>query len=818
MAEGDGGGSRGGAAYQRIWGVCATVSSVLWPLRLNIILAIIAWYAICGVDQSLDAQRALINEFAADGLRRRFVVTVLACAAFAGNLWFWSRTTLDIVFPDGLTNPLARRVATWAPRVLGVVPPLAMAFATYTLFPDTADSRQFGQSVLQLIVAMCAWLALAAGLMYSYILRRQVIESLDAKRARNERLGFLGHFAKPTSDDARIVVLLDYILPKFLSRLAFTATGLRRLSPAAQVSLIAGFFLGAIMIFFAIFEPGFAAGFDVGFIIPVGPLATLMLGIAIWVVILHPFMVASVKWRFPLVLFIVITFGVSGWLERNQNHSVRFLRAAPGVRPAEIEEDFRAWIKERNQPGRPFPVFVVATEGGGIRAAYFTSLVLSILDRDVPHFRSHLYAVSGVSGGSVGAAVYATMVRNQELSPEPAAGAQTEEVDRDVLIRHTQRILSRDLLSPVLARALTSDLAIEAVPWVPDVGERLALPDRARALEHAAEEAYFDAVGSTPAYSMSRSFYGLRPRPGGAEPSDVPALVLNTTRVETGERIVVSHLTLEPVQATARPDVSPSTNEYIPEGPPLNPVALHSLVERDLAVSTAAFLSARFPVVTPVGTFVAPDPRFGGKPMKHRLADGGYFENSGTATALNLVHRLAAAIETARQEASGDPLADACIHVIQLRFREYPPEDKHTYEEIASPLRALLNTRGARGELSRDTLHHALRLIEHPERPLTPIPEADAAQNSGVTAPEHDDEAPVDDDVICFEYVSGKIPIPLGWFLSTPACRSIELQLGYEDKEAKAADAVRERLSDAAQAIARRNAESVATIREHLRR
>lgn len=610
--------------------------------------------------------------------------------------------------------------------------------------------------------AAATWIAVATLLMASYIARRRLINSFE-RRPRHAHPSMLERLfaraAAPSHHDAAIVRSLDAHLPGRLSRLLLGSTGLKALGPGAQVSLICGFILGLLLLAFAIARPGVAAGFDaLGIRFPIGPLATVLLGLAIWVVILHPVLIISVKGRFPIVLVLLATFGLSGYLGWNENHAVRFrpTRAAPIL---SIEADFERWITERaDAQDQEFPAFIVAAEGGGIRAAYFTALALAKLDNDVPGFRRHLYAVSGVSGGSVGAAFYSTFLRNQELTA-PAPGAPT-------LTQQVQDSLKRDLLSPVLARAFTSDLAIEAVPLVPDLGPNLALPDRARALEAAAEDAAASVLGASPPVDLAHSFYGLRPAPDGdgAQNSDVPALILNTTRVETGERIIVSHVRLDNLVVPVDADVS------LPIDPRLAPRDLQSLRENDLRTSTAAFLSARFPVVTPAASFDARDPRFGGAIVKHRLADGGYFENSGTATALNVVSELVRVVRSASPDSA---VAKARIHVIQIRFLETTAADSYSFDEIASPLRTMLHTREAQGEYSRDLLEHVLaRIANPPGTPTSPTPAHARA---------------ISPDVIRFEYQSESVPIPLGWALSTPACRSMEDQLGIDNTGRRAA-------------------------------
>src|SRR5207253_8426017 len=117
----------------------------------------------------------------------------------------------------------------------------------------------------------------------------------------------------------------------------------------------------------------------------------------------------------PLLVYAAI---VSLW---NDNHRLRTTRVASYDRQPPPKH-FEQWLAQalKGAPTgsttstsaadseRGYPVFVVAAAGGGIRAAYWTALVLGTIT-DQTHadaWRRHLYAVSGVSGGSLGAAVH----------------------------------------------------------------------------------------------------------------------------------------------------------------------------------------------------------------------------------------------------------------------------------------------------------------------------------------------------------------------------------------------------------------------------
>jgi len=102
-----------------------------------------------------------------------------------------------------------------------------------------------------------------------------------------------------------------------------------------------------------------------------------------------------------------------------------------------------------------------------------------------------------------------------------------------------------------------------------------------------------------------------------------PALLLNATHQETGRRIITSHLKIER-------DIFLDSYD-----------ALHVL-NSDVRLSTAAHNSARFTYVSPAGNLQSAT-----TPTHHRgyIIDGGYFENYGARTALELAREAIEAID-----------------------------------------------------------------------------------------------------------------------------------------------------------------------------
>ena len=196
--------------------------------------------------------------------------------------------------------------------------------------------------------------------------------------------------------------------------------------------------------------------------------------------------------------------------------------------PPSVQEAFRDWLakrKDRNEFGS-YPVFLVAAEGGGLRAAYFTAPVLENLQARCPRFAQHTFLISGVSGGSVGASLFAEALNYHRASNERdlPCGVSAN------VPGPASRALHADLLSPLLFGLLYADFLQWFVP-VP-----IPFLDRARFLERALDQAWAEAASG--AELGERSFYSVWRDVGGA----VPALMLNTTNVETGRRMVVSHL------------------------------------------------------------------------------------------------------------------------------------------------------------------------------------------------------------------------------------------------------------------------------------
>lgn len=111
-------------------------------------------------------------------------------------------------------------------------------------------------------------------------------------------------------------------------------------------------------------------------------------------------------------------------------------------------------------------------------------------------------------------------------------------------------------------------------------------------------------------------------------------------------------------------------------------------VREDLQLSQAVGISARFPWILPAATVKRGDETL-------QLVDGGYFDNSGIETAVDLIEDLVAI-----SQGSGGP-RNFEIHLItDTGFAYDTPPGWRGLDDLLSPLRALLSAREARGSLS----------------------------------------------------------------------------------------------------------------------
>ena len=554
---------------------------------------------------------------------------------WAFQSWYWARLMLDMTFGDRDALPPELK------RLLSFIKHTPRVLAAGSYLVALAGCLLAGRAAVLIGVG----LAIQGVLFYAFlVIRRSIVGKLAGVK-------LLERGADPTSLQS---------LP-LLSRIILWTTLATAAALTAWVCIDAvgfGWFFGAAAVPFL--------GFSM--LVPAGSLLVL------WAREGGAGRVAGDRLRledtgrgYPvitLLLLLALAFSFFPWLD---NHAVRTLAAPENVaaRPKldQVLEQWRAQAP-RLPDGRSNFV-VVATAGGGLRAAFWTATVLGAVEDGARNFRGQLFGVSGVSGGSLGAATFVTLAGQLSRS-DGIPGCRGNQTGRGPFECAGQTVLSQDFLAPPVAALLFPDLMQRFFPF--------GFPDRAKALEQGWERAWGQA-GFGEDLWRDRGFRSL-----WAGSNFLPALFLNGTHVETGKRVITSN-----VDIAASPAVFRDVYDFyrlVPAGSEIRP-------------STAAHNSARFTYVSPAGTL---------SDGTH-LVDGGYFENFGAVTGGEVlkagIRRWGGAIRPVAILISNDPkLEEGDFRPSEPR----PAKPKTWAGEALSPLRTLLQTRDARGLLAASEL------------------------------------------------------------------------------------------------------------------
>jgi hypothetical protein len=441
----------------------------------------------------------------------------------------------------------------------------------------------------------------------------------------------------------------------------------------------------------------------------------------------------SHRLRFPIVLLLVLVFGYLS--AQAPYHNARTMVAdtkGTSTRQIKINDALDRWAQSNCPPdgsGGPdcarYPV-IVALAGGASRASFLSATVFGdILDatRGNPTFRdfgSQTFAISGVSGGSVGAA----MIRSALVDADPDGSAPCKSVDAlwygfpsggvfsRFFVQHVewnswktclQSLTAGDFLSPAILGLAFRD------PWggfsglTKDFG--INSDDRAALLERAFEVRYARLLVEPESFvsrigAMIGSDQELLNRSGLARPLGyaavaprwTPLLLLNATSVDTGRRVIASEL------SPSYRDGNGQERRVFPEAYDLFEELPHA-DKIDIPLSTAATLSARFPIISPYGGLPSDDPQ---RPSE-RAVDGGYFENDGVTTALELalaIKELRPDMKPVVLHVTNDPVERAGDNVSDggKPARRGPPlatpRVSRWFESLINPVTALFGTRG----------------------------------------------------------------------------------------------------------------------------
>jgi hypothetical protein len=605
--------------------------SLLRTTRAPISALVIAAFALLFPPQTQDMLAAL-----SDGElgHRNFTLIFHASLAFlAINAWFWARALLSARF-DVADNSAARTLLVDQDhrvdrRAFDLVPRLLFVLSVLLGAGLIARSRQWLTLFELLVWSLPGFFAVYFRLPLLERLRPPVRDPLR------------GPGLPSRSDVGSFVREMPVRFNLLLQRAPFAGRWL----PAGLLVLALGIFVdGAIESFTpwgalhdalparaaAIF-PGPCAAL-IAIALMIGPLAALTFvfdGLRI-----PPRLAAYGLKRVPVIAILL------GWVLIAPMifslHSVRVVAPEQADWPVgdrrDLTDFFRAWVRDcAPRTGAVRPV-IVAISGGASRAAIWGARVLSDVERASGPGGPVVFAVSSVSGGSLGTAAYLASLAALSPSQRCAGGPTPQRPDQLAPLAATD--WAQDALGPLLAGALLLDpprailSPFAEAAWF-STGRQPRGGDRAEAFERGFERQWRVASrpdGGDPPTNFGDPFLSLFYDANGIRPG-MPIWIANGTDARTGNRLIT--VPFSPVGAW-----------------PLEAAedALAAL-DSDVPISTAINNTARSAYLEPGGELLRvqrpeedrSNPRAG---ISEEVVDGGYFENEGLETALELAEWL----------------------------------------------------------------------------------------------------------------------------------------------------------------------------------
>jgi hypothetical protein len=374
-------------------------------------------------------------------------------------------------------------------------------------------------------------------------------------------------------------------------------------------------------------------------------------------------------YRVPVILLVVAWSFVAGTFRQGDH----FYQGFPGP------QSLSCGVKGSDIIGREKqkPVILVSATGGGIQAAAWTAQVLGGLSNEIKggaiDFRDHVRLISSVSGGSVGAMYFVDSYSGPAVSAEAL-------VDR----------AADSSLEPVAWGLTYPDLVFGMFPMLkgfrpdPLVDSDLIFYDRGRLLE---DSWRIRLTGGNSDVKLSewRTDVARRQR---------PAVIFNSTFVETGQRFLLSTTEFDEDS-----DVS-AGNERTRFTGRQDFFSLYP--HSDLRLRTAVRLSATFPYVSPATRFLRNDvkPAEGGLYAgQSHAVDGGYYDNYGLTTLLDWLDLSLKQIQEVDRP-----------KILIIEIRSSPTENKTSQSDahgflfqLLHPLQTLYDVRGA-GQISHNAI------------------------------------------------------------------------------------------------------------------
>jgi hypothetical protein len=407
------------------------------------------------------------------------------------------------------------------------------------------------------------------------------------------------------------------------------------------------------------------------------------------------------RFRVPVITLVVMTIVVPRMVHLDLGRDEHYLSIATRQSAAVLPTPAEILAAKLQKLPADQPLVIVTSTGGGIHAAAWTAAVLEQLEHlfhdtqmpELKSFHDHILLLSTVSGGSAGLYTYL-----RELDPKLNGG--NPQWDRMPIEAECSSLeaVGWGLVYYDIPKSVVPGISYFLPPstGVDDLKEQplsnLRIKDRTWALRRAFARNLNDLYCQT-VFEQNLDLHDKLFKPlmhyqvlnahnqnvkdeaelnaGNLDPLDdsIPAFTMNTTTVEGGYRFLSANYRVIPTSLSPDPFNPEPAESFLQvygrtklPDPPVNQNTANKYA--DIPLATAAQLSATFPYVSSATTFPSTNHKKG-----VHFVDGGYYDNDGTASAMEFLRAAFDCWGDARKVQASSSIQNPC-GVIQERTKD----------------------------------------------------------------------------------------------------------------------------------------------------
>lgn len=588
-----------GSYLKRFSWFSIVLSHILWANRVSVTGLLVLYFALWKSDQGQDL---LINLNASHWGPVTFYIILSILATF---YWYWPKyfslekwkapSRVSVSFKSlffGDWNVKGESLeATYVPRLLGLltfIVPACGILQALDIF-EISYPLDFMDPLLFLFISIAFFLVMMDNEVFEIFFENapRLYESVVISLLL--LIFGLGFLNKYSANQLGLLSLGLYAIAFVFMMLTsvrnrenfYRGKLLRKLQQMKANTWMLSFVTLAAVIFFALnCYPYFTADGPYRFI----TLPVVLTAIVFYSYIFFLLMIWGKKKATNFSAFLIVFAIIVAVIVDNRYHDIKTVEREAQHRLPSLSAYMHNWVLSKKheilERKGAYPVFIVNSYGGGVRAAAWATLSISFLDSLTDNrFQDHVLAYSGASGGTIGSSVLCAVRRNEKMdSLRPG---------------NVKHFYQNDFLTPVLIGLFGRDV------WFSTLGISW-FDDRARLQDKIWERHTVAYAGDYYSGEYTSLWY-----PDGSADYKVPLLFSNTYHVEKGFKAVLAPVGLDTAQFESA-------------------VIVNNLLKgKSILYSTGSFLSARFPYISPAGKL----------DDKHHFLDGGLKENSGAETA-----------------------------------------------------------------------------------------------------------------------------------------------------------------------------------------